>query len=140
MCKLRRPQLRLDSRILQLDPDSRDFPLLRFGFTIQESKLVELARKKNLTVYALASSAVERYLWLCCGDASLKPFTTVCPLSTTDDFMISLWTTKDFLQRKKKFRVSQVKHALDVVRKELELGDQAPMWYWDVSCGPWYVT
>ena len=53
--------------------------------------------------------------------------------------MFSLWTTKDFLQRKKKLRVLQVKHVLDVVRKELELGGQSPMWYWDGSCGPWYV-
>lgn len=140
MCEARRPQSRLDPRFLKLDPESRDFPILHFGFTFPAAKFAELAPKTDLSFFALDSVAVERHVWLCCGDASLKPFTTVCPLSTTEDCMISLWTTKDFLQRKKKLRVSQVKHVLDIVRKELELGDQLPMWYWDGSCGPWYVS
>ena len=140
LCRVRKPQAKLDARILQLDPESSDFPVLRFGFVVPEAKLEYLAQKKNLEIIAFVSSAVERYLWHCCGDLSLKPFTTAFPLSTKPACMISLWTTKDFLQRKRKLRVPQVKHAIDVVRAELDLGDQAPMWYWDVSCGPWYVA
>lgn len=134
-CEIRPPQLELDARIPLLDPDADDFPLLRYGRVVPYAKLAEFAKKKDLKVYSFVSTAVERYLWLRCGDLTLKPFTIVCPLSTTKEYLISLWSTKDLCKRRK-VKSSRERRALDILRRELDLGEQPAMWYWDFTCGP----
>ncbi|KAI0058560.1 hypothetical protein BV25DRAFT_1229471 [Artomyces pyxidatus] len=128
-----RPQLTPD-----IDPAFTPSPLeYHFGLSIKEDKLLEYVISKDLLdddddfpvdVLTLQVHATE-YLQNLTENPTLytaAPFT-----EKNDDIVVALYS--NYTIRDNKYIDDHERQILDIVRKELLLEGQAPMWYWDLG-------
>ena len=79
--------------------------------------------------------AVEWYLRRACRPAVMAFVQIVTPFTLEDELLVTIINSGELHKLKpRKMRMDQ---AIDILRKELDLGDQQAMWYWDDGlCGP----
>ncbi|KZV74725.1 hypothetical protein PENSPDRAFT_732103 [Peniophora sp. CONT] len=141
VAEVRAPRPDLDNRLRPRFQGIRQ-PMLHFGLACNTSDILACAERRDYVTPALFERFREEDLqdrvwtYLRCRQIDCT-FERI--LSTEYEFVVALYSNYDQFERQ---LVEEDEEAcLRFIRSELNLGDQAPMWYWDdVKCGTYYTA